>query len=212
MPTPFPFPSTATNVPQLRAAAKDWAKQNGSIPAKDAETIISTLIREKNLMKKCMAGILLGYLPAQRKGLNPGLYEKWLDHTEGWAAIDAICYANFTAEEILENFAAWETVIKRLVKSDNINKRRGALVLLTKPLTRSADKRLSRLAFRLIDQTKHEKDILITKAVSWLLRSLTKLHKTELKTYLKANEDRLPKIALRETGNKLRTGRKSGKE
>jgi 3-methyladenine DNA glycosylase AlkD len=212
MPTSFPFPSNATNVPQLRTAAKNWAKQNGTIPVKDAESIISTLIRDQNSMKKCMAGILLGYLPAQRKALDPRLYDQWLDHTVGWAAVDAVCYANFKADEILEDFPAWEALLKNLVKSENPNKRRGALVLLTKPLTQSADSRLGRLAFHLIDNTKHEKDILLTKAISWLMRSLIKLHKKELETYLKANKDTLPAIALRETANKLRTGRKSGKE
>jgi len=211
MPTSFPFPDNATNVPQLRTAAKDWARQNKTVPAKDAERLITTLVRDKNPMKKYMAGILLGYLPAQRKNLDPQLYDKWLDHTVGWAPIDSICYANFSAAEMLENWTAWESLLKHLIKSDNPNKRRGALVLLTKPLAQSPDPRLNRMAFYLIDRTKHEKDILLTKAISWLLRSMSKHHKTELKTYLGQNKDTLPAIALRETANKLRTGRKSGK-
>jgi 3-methyladenine DNA glycosylase AlkD len=212
MPASFPFPAHATNIPQLRAAAKAWAKENKQLPAKDAEAIITSLVHSKPPMKKYMAGILLGYLPVQRKAFDPQLYDRWLDHMEGWAAIDNLCYANFTAEEMLANFADWETIISTLVKSENENKRRGALVLLTKPVAQSADKRLSRLALHLIDQTKHEKDILLTKAVSWLLRSMTKLHKTTLENYLEKNKATLPAIALRETGNKLRTGRKSGKE
>lgn len=212
MPITFPFPANAANVPELRAAAKAWTKQNRSISPKETEAIITTLIRDTNPMKKCMAGILLGYLPAQRKALDPHLHDRWLDHTVGWAAVDGLCYANVTADEILGNFATWQSLIEHLVKSDNPNKRRAALVLLTKPLTQSADKRLSRLAFRVIDQTKHEKEILLTKAVSWLLRSMAKLHKTDLETYLQKNKDTLPAIALRETANKLRTGRKSGKE
>ena len=211
MPPSFPFPDVATTVPELRAVAKDWVRQNKTLSARDAERLITTLLRDQNPMKKCMAGILLGYLPAQRKTLDPQLYDKWLDHTVGWAAIDGICYANFTAAEMLENWTTWEPLLKHLVKSDNPNKRRGALVLLTKPLTQSADRRLSRMAFYLIDRTKHEKDILLTKAISWLLRSMSKHHKSELKTYLDQSEDTLPAIARRETANKLRTGRKSGK-
>jgi len=212
MPTPFHFPSTATSVPQLRTAAKDWANQNIDLSPAEAERLVMSLIRDKDPLKKCMAGILLGYLPAQRKALDPRLCDQWLDHTIGWAAVDAICYANFTADELLENFPTWEKLIKGLVKSENPNKRRAAMVLLTKPVTRSADRRLGRLAFHLIDQTKHEKDILLTKAISWLMRSLVKLHKKELETYIRQSKDTLPAIALRETANKLRTGRKSGKE
>ncbi len=162
-------------------------------------------------MKKCMGGILLGYLPTQRRLLSPSLYDEWLEHTEGWAAIDAICYGNFTAEEILGNFAAWKTLIKRLTHSKNINKRRAAIVLLTKPVQQSDDRRLSQLAFEVIGGLKSEKSILITKAISWLLRSLTKLHPDKVTEYLHSQKDQLPKIAVRETLNKLKHGKKAGR-
>ena len=96
------FPPGASTVPQLRLAAKAWATANKDISSKRAEQIISAFIRDPSPMKKCMGGILLGYIPAQRHTLPPSLYDKWLEHTEGWAAIDAICYGNFTAKEILE--------------------------------------------------------------------------------------------------------------
>lgn len=162
-------------------------------------------------MKKCMGGILLGYMPAQRRTLNPSLYDEWLEHTEGWAAIDAICYGNFSADEILSNFAGWKALIKRLTGSKNINKRRAALVLLAKPVTQADDKRLSQLAFGVIEALKSEKSILITKAISWLLRNLTKLHPEEVKEYLHLQKDQLQKIAIRETVNKLKHGKKAGR-
>jgi len=40
---------------------------------------------------------------------------------------------------------------------------------------------------------------------------LIKHHRQEVEDYLKDNSDSLPKIALRETRNKLKSGRKSGK-
>ncbi len=156
-----------------------------------------------------MSGILLGYMPVQRRQLNPALYNDWLDHTEGWAAIDAICYNNFTAAEILDNFATWKTLITRLAKSDNPNKRRAAIVLLTKPVKQSADPRLSGMAFDLIDILREEKAILITKAVSWLLRHLAQHHAPAVRQYLHAHKEKLPAIAIRETTNKLRHGTKS---
>jgi 3-methyladenine DNA glycosylase AlkD len=89
-------------------------------------------------------------------------------------------------------------------------KRRASLVLLTRPLRESDDPRLARLAFAIIGRLKHEKDILVTKAVSWLLRALIKYHRREVEAYLEDNMDTLPKIAVRETRNKLQSGRKSG--
>jgi 3-methyladenine DNA glycosylase AlkD len=205
------FPSGASTVPQLRLAAKAWAVANKDISSTRAEQIISAFISDPSPMKKCMGGILLGYMPAQRRTLNPSLYDEWLEHTEGWAAIDAICYGNFSADEILSNFAGWKALIKRLTGSKNINKRRAALVLLAKPVTQADDKRLSQLAFGVIEALKSEKSILITKAISWLLRNLTKLHPEEVKEYLHLQKDQLPKIAIRETVNKLKHGKKAGR-
>jgi 3-methyladenine DNA glycosylase AlkD len=204
------FPATATNVPELRAAAKIWAKKNKDMGAQEFEQVVTSLLVEPSDLKKCMGGILLGYMPKQRSQLNPAAYENWLEYTVGWAAIDAIFYGNFRAAEMLENFRNWEALIKRLSKSENINKRRASLVLLTKAVKQSGDKRLSKLAFLIIDRLKDEKSILITKAISWLLRNLVQWNRQDVEKYLSSNKSHLPKIAIRETLNKLRTGRKSG--
>lgn len=204
------LPPGATTVPQLRKAALTWAKNNKDISPRRLEQIVTSLIHESDGLKKCMGGILLGYMPAQRSGLSPFLYEEWLEHSEGWGAVDAICYGHFTAAEMLDNFVVWKTLIKKLAKSPNANKRRAALVLLTKPVKESGDKQLSALAFAVIGTLKEEKVILITKAISWLLRNLTKRHAPEVREYLAARQDSLPKIAVRETRNKLNYGKKSG--
>ena len=204
------FPPGAKNVPDLRIAAKKWAAQNRDLPAKEFELIITSLILEPSAMKKCMGGILLGYMPAQRGMIDPFLYEKWLDHAVGWAEVDAICYGNFTAAEILADFKSWKLLIKKLAQSDNINERRASIVLLTKPVKDSPDKRLSALAFSIIDKLMEERAPLLTKAISWLLRNLIRFNRIGVEEYLHSNIDTLPKIALRETANKLRSGRKSG--
>jgi 3-methyladenine DNA glycosylase AlkD len=211
MPPSITIPSAA-NTPRLRDIAKAWAKTHKDLPAPEFENLITTLIRDPAALQKTMAGILLGYMPIQRSELNPSRYNDWLAYTEGWAAVDAICYNNFTAAEMLDNFPAWKTLITRLAKSDNPNKRRGAIVLLTKPVKQSSDTRLSVLAFRVIDTLRGEKDILITKAVSWLLRHLTKHHAPAVRRYLETYRDKLPAIAVRETVNKLKHGIKSPKK
>jgi 3-methyladenine DNA glycosylase AlkD len=203
------FPSGAATTPQLRAAAKAWATRNRTLPAKDLGSLIGSLVRSQSALKKAMAGILLGYMPVQRRQLQPTAFDRWLDHTEGWAAVDALCYGNISADELIDNLAQWKTLIIRLARSVNPNKRRAAIVLLTKPVKQSADPRLCELAFELIDITRGEKDILITKAVSWLLRNLTRHHAPAVRRYLDLHKDHLPAIALRETTNKLKHGTKS---
>jgi 3-methyladenine DNA glycosylase AlkD len=205
------LPPGATT-PQLRQLAKVWAKTHKDLPAPHFGQYITTLIHDPSPIQKTMGGILLGYMPAQRRKLRPTLYNDWLEHTEGWAAVDAICYNNFTAAEMLDNFALWKTLITRLAKSDNLNKCRGAIVLLTKPVKQSADPRLRDLSFHVIDTLSTKKSILISKAVSWLLRHLTKHHGPAVRQYLDTHKDKLPAIAIRETTAKLKFGVKSPKK
>ena len=82
------------------------------------------------------------------------------------------------------------------------------MVFLTKPVRDSSDKRFARLSLEVINRVKKEKEILITKAISWLLRDLIKNHRQSVGKYLRNNLESLPKIAVRETRNKLVTGRK----
>jgi 3-methyladenine DNA glycosylase AlkD len=210
MPAQIPLPTRAAT-PELRQLAKAWAKAHKNLPAQDFGYFITGLIHHPSAAQKTMGGILLGYMAAQRQQLSPALYDDWLNHTEGWAAIDAICYNNFTALEMLDNFAQWKTLITRLSKSDNLNKCRGAIVLLTKPVKQSDDPRLRDLSFQVIDTLHKERSILITKAVSWLLRHLTKHHAPAVRQYLDLHKAHLPAIAIRETTNKLNHGIKSPK-
>lgn len=73
------------------------------------------------------------------------------------------------------------------------------------------DRRLADLAFAVIERVKTERPILITKAVSWLLRALADRHQTAVVAYIDANEASLPRVAVREARTKLRTGTKSGR-
>ena len=94
-------------------------------------------------------------------------------------------------------------------KSKNIHKRRASLVILCSPVRKICEKDIANVAFSNINRLKHEKEILITKAISWLLRSMISLYKSEVEKFVRENEDSLPKIAVRETKVKLLTGRKT---
>ena len=151
---------------------------------------------------------MLDYHPELRKTIGPRELGGWLGQLVGWAEVDSLCQNIFTAEELAANWSAWERFIQKLSRDRNINKRRAALVFLVGPVSYSKDPRFTRLAFVTMESLKNEKEILITKALSWLLRSMIALHKKEVVTYIAKNKNSLPKIALRETTRKLATGRK----
>ena len=97
-------------------------------------------------------------------------------------------------------------MIRKLPRDKNINKRRAALVFLTAPTCHSNDERLSSLAFEMVDTLKYHREIIITKAVSWLLRSMLQHHARAVANYVR--ENRCLAIAVRETIRKIETGRK----
>lgn len=153
---------------------------------------------------------IAAYLVSRVKNkIDPRLIDKWLNYTVGWAEVDSLCQSNFDAAVVLTNWPQWHQFLVKLSDDKNIQKRRASMVLLCKSLRQSDDSRLSDLAFELVDKLKFEKEILITKAVSWILRSLVKHHPDELAVYLENNQISLPRIAYREASKKLTTGRKN---
>ncbi len=177
----------------------------------EIQNLLLSLSRGDSFEELSTIGLVLNLYPDYRKNLKPEILDKLLNRVEGWAETDTICQLCFTAEDILSRWDEWKKLLKKFVSDPNIHKRRASLVLLTKPLRQSDDSRLPKLAFANTDKLKHEKDILITKAVSWILRSLIKFHWKEVEKYLDHNLDTLPKIAIRETKNKLLTGVKNRK-
>lgn len=187
---------------------KDWLKKHSNPSFSKYLGLLNSLYQGKSHDEIAVAGKLLKLTPKLRGKIEPNSLNKWLDFVEGWAEVDSLCQSNFTAEEILERWREWQSLIISLSEDSNVHKRRASLVLLTKPVRDSTDSKLANLAFAIVDRLKGEKDILITKAVSWLLRDLIKNNRRLVKSYLEKNLDTLPKVAIRETRNKLLTGKK----
>ncbi len=194
--------------PVKRGIASVWVKEHKEIELSEFVALLESLYGGRSYEEKTLASMLLESAGKLRKQVNPELLDGWLEHLEGWAEIDSLCQSNFTADELLSNWPTWKKLLIGFNKSKNIGKRRASLVLLCKSVRQSDDRRLADLAFCNIDRVKSEKDKLITKAVSWLLRELIKNHRDQVDKYLDDNEDTLPKIAIRETRKKLETGKK----
>jgi len=190
-----------------RQIARDWVRKHSDLSRDECVALLTSLYRGESHNEICMASRLLGSAKI-RKNVAPRFIDAWLSRVEGWGETDSICQSNFSGEEVLAKWEEWENLLKKLVFDENVHKRRASLVLLTRPVRESADRRLADLAFANIDRLMCERSILITKAVSWLLRDLIKNHRQRVAAHLDENEALLPRIAVRETRNKLLTGRK----
>jgi 3-methyladenine DNA glycosylase AlkD len=202
-------PRYAINAPTMRQIAKEWMRDHKDLSAKDFEKLLTSLIKGKSATEKVMAGMLMDASTKPQRQINPKVFDVWLDHLEGWAEVDSVCTGQFTVTEVPRQWPVWKKILIEFSKSKNIHKRRASLALLCSPIRRMTDPDVAKIAFQIIQRLKGEKEILITKAISWLLRSMTETFKKEVTDFVNEFESTLPKIAVRETRIKLLTGRKT---
>ena len=194
---------------QLINMVRNFYNEHGEISVNGFCDLLDSLSTTgKSFEERILRGKLLDRFSKQRQEIPLEKLDYWLGFTNGWAEIDVICQGVFTAEEILTDWNKWDKFLRKLNKDNNVHKRRASLVLLTMPVRHSPDRRLANLAFDNIVPLMHEKDVLITKAISWLLRHLIKNHRQNVEAFLDKYSAQLPAIAVRETKRKLLTGKK----
>ncbi len=195
------------NTADIRKIAKNFVKNN-PYDLKKYTSLLDSLYSKGTFDEVSIAAKIVEFSPQLKSEFDLKSLDYWLSFTVGWCEVDTLCQMAFTDIDILTRWSEWEELLNKFSIDKNVHKRRASIVLLTKPVRLSSDTKLSNLAFKNVDLLKSEKDILITKAVSWILRSLIKNHSTEVATYLEINKDLLPKIAVREVTMKLLTGKK----
>lgn len=171
-------------------------------------TILDGLYAGQSFEERALAGHMLAFSSALRLQVSYSQLARWIKYLQGWAEIDVTCQSCFSAREVLKNWKEWNEWILQLARSSAISQRRASLVLQIKSLRESDDSRLSVLALHTVELLKPEKDILITKAISWILRGMIKNHVVMLSEYMQKEIQSLPKIAAREVTRKLKTGKK----
>lgn len=200
-------PSYHLDTATTRKIAKDFLKSR-DLSLQEFTSLVDSMYTGDTCDELFIAAKIVEFSASHKKSFCLSHLDKWLDNVHGWAETDVLCQMAFTDQEMLSRLADWHKIINKFVVDKNVHKRRASLVLLTKPVRLSSDQRLADIAFANVDKLKHESDILITKAVSWLLRALIKHHKAEVANYLDNNKDTLPRIAVREVSTKLQTGKK----
>jgi len=204
-------PFFGITAPVRRDIARRWAAERRSAPPTEVLAVVESLSEGETHEERTQGAFLLAAHPRARRAVRPADVERWLGRLNGWAEIDCLCQNLFAWPDMAADWPAWRAMIEGLAQSKNINKRRAALVLLNGPAKASDDPRVSVLAFEMLEALKGERPILITKAVSWLLRSLAMRHRRAVIAYLDQNAASLPAIAVREARAKLATGTKSGR-
>lgn len=195
-------------VPHLRELLKAWKQERGTdISFEEWWEVVDDFYHRPSIDARCFAGMLIAAFPTFRRELPLEQLECWLGELAGWKEVDNTCQSSFTAADLLAEWPAWQSFLRRLAVDENINKRRASLVLLVKP-NRTGHPQIFKFAIEQVEQLKIERDPFITKAVSWVLRTAVKHHGVAVETYVDAHQASLPAIAVRETRRKIRTGKK----
>lgn len=202
-------------VPLMRNYVKDFQQEKRGEMTYDLwETTLNDLYRQEaaNAEEVFIAGFILGQYAAYRKKLPLDLLFHWIGNLEGWAEVDVTCQSNFSAREVLDRWdEGFSTLaMNDLVKSPCISHQRASLVVLIRPLRESADERLLEAVLHNVEILKlKDPDKLITKAISWVLRTSLKHHQNKVYQYVQEQEISLPAFAVKEFRSKFETGTKT---
>ncbi|MCL4200098.1 DNA alkylation repair protein [Patescibacteria group bacterium] len=193
--------------PVMHDIAKNFAEEHKDIGADDCISLVNSLFHASSFEEKVLATMILRRFPIILASLPASYIDQWLCLLTGWAEVDTFC------DEIdywlRINPASGVKLLKKWNKDPYLEKRRASLVVLCSSLRHSPDPRWKTLAFTFTDALAHEKHVMITKAISWVLRAMVKYHKSEVTYYIQSHQNTLPKIAIREATKKIQTGRKN---
>ena len=128
------------------------------------------------------------------------MYEKWVKHTiHGWGECDQFCYR--LTNPLLKKYPQiYDEYLLNWSDSDDFNMKRIALVTIcgsSGTVAIDIEK-----VFYITDKMKFDEDILIQKAVGWVLKCCYKEYPNELVSYLKQNVDHLTRTTYRYTVRK----------
>lgn len=194
----------------LRKLAKETAKAHAHWPEAQWLALLDLLYAGEVFEQRSLAGLLLGVLHSLRHTLELARLRIWLAQQAGWAEVDATCQSSWTDKEVLMRWVEWDAFLDKLSQAESLSLRRASLVLLVSPLRHNADPRLTQRALTNVQRLQAERDRLITKSISWVLRSMVAKQSDTVRSYLAAHGAALQSTVVCEVRKKLETGRKSG--
>lgn len=193
--------------PTLHTLAREFRNDYKDLSHIDIIELADMLFHADSYEEKIIATMILGNFKDTLVTIPAALFDTWLGLLTGWAEVDTFC------DEIdywLRSDPDRGTPLLKKWNTDQyLEKRRASLVVLCNSVRHDPDRRWKTLALSFIETLTHEKHVMISKAISWILRAMIKYHKEDVAAYLKTHTETLPKIAIREVTKKLLTGRKN---
>lgn len=206
--TPTRLSTFGVRVPVLRKIAKDWVKRNKEISDSEFLSLLQALWKQPIFELRSLAQELLMANKKYWKKFDWKVGEGWLNDVDNWVHCDVLSW------QIFGFLVLWDKShlksLKSYLKKPGKWHRRAAIVSLLQLIRQKEINPEEVLG--MTDEIKNDKDPMIQKAISWVLREMVRVdNATAVEKYLNQNRDKLAGYVVREVTNKLRTGLKSGK-
>jgi 3-methyladenine DNA glycosylase AlkD len=195
---------------EIRQIVKSWRADHKAISLEDLLPLVETLWASPSREERLIALELPMHYPQLLPALSWDWFQGKRQDLDDWELTDVLG-VGVLGPWVAHDPERRASHLRRLVLDDDVWSRRlGLVATVGLHRTRKEAQTLS-LALSLIDQVKQEQNATITKAISWVLRALSKDYPEQVATYLERNVDSFPRHVIREVRNKLETGRKNGK-
>jgi len=194
----------------LRQIVRAWRRTHKDVVAEDLLALAEALWDGQSREERMLALELLRHYPQYIPGLAWSSFERCRRDLDNWELTDVLG-VGVVGPWVLDDVDARAQHLRDLIADEDVWSRRLGLVGAIGLNRARKDARFPKPTFALMDQVKEERHPMITKAVSWMLRDLSKKHPDRVAAYLEVNRDVLAAHIVREVDNKLKTGLKSGK-
>jgi 3-methyladenine DNA glycosylase AlkD len=208
------YPSAHENLgvsaPHMRAVVREYKPRLKGESASDVTALAHAIIDCNTLEGRQCAYELLMSHKAAREALDAATVRRLGQGIDNWASVDGFCC--HVAGRAWREGRLSDAEIAQWARSKDRWWRRAALVSTVPLNTKSkGGKGDIKRTLAVCEMLVADHDDMVAKAMSWALRELVPWDERALRAFLNKQEAKLAKRVLREVGNKLRTGRKSGR-
>lgn len=195
--------------PEMRQVARSWMAAHKALAPAGVLAIAGALWDAGSRDERMVGLFMLERDKRALRDLTWDHFDRWRGDIDNWIVCDQLA---------TKVFGPWITLdpgrrlpyLDLLIAEPGLYSRRLALVA-TVPLNRTAKTAIPAQTLAMIDRVRHERQAMISKAVSWALRELAKTHAAAVAAYLDAHRQELAGNVVREVANKLETGLKAGR-
>lgn len=195
--------------PNLRLVLREIKAEVKNQDGRAVIDLAYTMIKEEIFELQWLAYELIGSNKKTLKALTRQDIDTLNVHLDNWVLTDTFCgkVLGFAWRERVVD----DAYILNLQKSDDLWQRRLAVVATTAlNIPANGGAGASAQTLLLCRGAVDDHHPMISKAVSWALRTLIKWDREGVEKFLETFEDRLAKLVVREVRRKLETGKKNG--